>query len=244
MTLVTFKYGALHLQLGFGTGQRNLTALSGLQPADLGQQPAALVRRPTRVSAGRPNAHRARLEGYSLGFTDFAVAGYRQLSPLCGGTSGLRYAAESDTESKSEWLTHAGARYSYGELAVDGAQAAAVFSTPVFTADRKGAGTISPTVPSGAREAMVVIRARGGTGSGLCVVSHEADAFYTVVAHNSGPQHVRLADDLGPLTESGQKDVNDLPSARLSDICGRYGLPGLRSLVSGELIAVAADHGA
>ncbi|MFY9630496.1 MAG: hypothetical protein WAJ94_02670 [Candidatus Cybelea sp.] len=89
-----------------------------------------------------------------------------------------------------------------------------VFSTPVFTADRKGAGTISPTVPSGAREAMVVIRARGGTGSGLCVVSHEADAFYTVVAHNSGPQHVRLADDLGPLTESGQKT---------STICPRQG---------------------
>ena len=102
-----------------------------------------------------------------------------------------------------------------------------VFDTPSFAPDKKGGGTITLLVPTGAREAMAVVRAIGGSGNGICVQSHESDAFYTVVTHSAGTQKLVLADDLGPLTQSGQKTRDDLPQAELPDLCRRYRLPGL-----------------
>jgi hypothetical protein len=151
-------------------------------------------------------------EGYSLGFTDFAV------QPVIGNYH--LYAAVPPAYDTPQNPTPSpnpnGSPTPAPGILTANSQLTAlkplpVFSTPSFTPDRKGGGTISLTVPVGVREAMVVIRARGGTGSGVCVQSHEADAFYTVVAHNAGPQRVRLADDLGPLTESGQKTPTICP---------------------------------
>jgi hypothetical protein len=60
------------------------------------------------------------------------------------------------------------------------------------------------TVPAGASEAMVVAYAVHG-GKGLCGQAHIYDAYYTLVTHSAGRQKLALADNLGPLTQSGKK---------------------------------------
>ncbi|MGB8151500.1 MAG: hypothetical protein WCE97_09950, partial [Candidatus Cybelea sp.] len=77
------------------------------------------------------------------------------------------------------------------------------FATPTFTPDRKGGGSIGVTVPAGATEAMAVVYAVHG-GNGTCGQAHQFDSYYTIVTHNAGAQKVTLADNLGPLTQSGK----------------------------------------
>ena len=77
-------------------------------------------------------------------------------------------------------------------------------STPAFTPDGKGGGTIHVTVPQGTRQAMAVLLAFGASGTGTCVQSHTADAFYTVLIHGNGKQNAALPDSLGPQTQSGK----------------------------------------
>ncbi|MBV8067749.1 MAG: hypothetical protein JO113_07210 [Candidatus Eremiobacteraeota bacterium] len=145
-------------------------------------------------------------EGYSLGFTDFAVA------PVLGKYS--FYAAVPPSYDTPQNPTPSpgpnGTPTPPPGILAAGAQLTKLsglpkFSTPGFKPDRKGGGTINVDVPTGASEAMVVVRAVGGSGIGLCVQSHESDTFYTVVTHKSGAQGLFLADDLGPLTQSGKK---------------------------------------
>jgi hypothetical protein len=42
-------------------------------------------------------------------------------------------------------------------------------------------------------------------GKGLCGQAHIYDSYYTLVTHTSGVQKLALADNLGPLTQSGKK---------------------------------------
>jgi hypothetical protein len=42
-------------------------------------------------------------------------------------------------------------------------------------------------------------------GKGLCGQAHIYDAYYTLVTHSAGLQKLALADNLGPLTQSGKK---------------------------------------
>jgi hypothetical protein len=53
---------------------------------------------------------------------------------------------------------------------------------------------------------MAVVRALGGSGitGSTCVIAHSSDAFYTVVTKKGGTQQLFLADNLGPLTQSGK----------------------------------------
>jgi hypothetical protein len=144
-------------------------------------------------------------QGYSLGFTDFAV------QPVIG-TYHL-YAAVPPSYDTPQDPTPSpnpnGTPTPPPGILVAGAQltslqALPVFGTPTFSADGKGGGTIGVTVPAGAHEAMVVVDAVRG-GNGICANSHIYDSYYTVVTHGAGAQKLALADDLGPLTQSGHK---------------------------------------
>jgi hypothetical protein len=151
-------------------------------------------------------------EGYSLGFTDFAV------KPVIGTYH--FYAAVPPSYDTPQNPTPSpnpnGSPTPPPGILAGGAQITAltalpVFDTPSFTADGKGGGRIALHVPAGASEALVVVRAIGGSGQGLCVQSHEADAFYTLIAHHAGPQALALADNLGPLTQSGKATPSICP---------------------------------
>ncbi len=57
-----------------------------------------------------------------------------------------------------------------------------------------------------------MVRAIGGSGNGICVQSHAIDSFYTRgVDHGGGAQSLQLPDDVGPLTQSGQKTPSICP---------------------------------
>ncbi len=80
------------------------------------------------------------------------------------------------------------------------------FATPQFAADGKGGGTITMHVPAGVRETVAIVRAIGGSGSGSCVVSHESDQYYTLVAHHAGTQKLQLDDTLGEASSGTATD--------------------------------------
>jgi hypothetical protein len=144
-------------------------------------------------------------DGYSLGFTDFAVA------PVLG-TYHL-YAAVPPSYDTPQNPTPSpnpnGSPTPPPGILVAGAQLTSLkalpqFATPTFTPDRKGGGSIGLAVPAGATEAMAVIYAVHG-GNGTCGDAHPFDSYYTIVTHTAGVQKLTLADNLGPLTQSGKK---------------------------------------
>ncbi|MBV8197327.1 MAG: hypothetical protein JO263_04275 [Candidatus Eremiobacteraeota bacterium] len=150
--------------------------------------------------------------GYSLGFTDFAVASAIGAYHLYAAVPPAFDTPENPTPSPNPQGTPTPAP---GILAASAqltdAKPLPVFATPTFHADGKGGGTVDVAVPVGVSEAMVVVRAVGGSGQGLCVQSHQSDAFYTLIAHGAGSHKLQLGDDLGPLTQSGQKTRSICP---------------------------------
>lgn len=151
-------------------------------------------------------------EGYSLGFTDFAV------QPVVG-TYHLYAAVPPSYDTPQNPTPSPGPNGTPtpppGILAA-GAQLTNLtplpaFATPGFKADGKGGGTIELSVPAGASEALAVVRAEGGSGVGICVKSHPTDTFYTIVTHKSGAQGLLLPDNIGPLTQSGKKTPTICP---------------------------------
>ena len=152
-------------------------------------------------------------QGYSLGFTDFAVAPvigkynlYAAVPPAYDTPQNPTPSPGPDgTPTPPPGILAAGAQ-------ITNLSPLPQFATPAFKPDRNGGGTIAVDVPAGAREALVVVRAVGGSGSAACIESsHENDAYYTVVAHKSGVQRLNLPDDIGPLTQSGQKTPTICP---------------------------------
>lgn len=144
-------------------------------------------------------------EGYSLGFTDFAIQPVIGTYHLYAAVPPAYDTPQNPTPSPNPNGTPTPPP---GILAA-GAQltsldALPIFATPTFLPDHKGGGTIGVRVPAGAREAMVVVRAVAG-GKGICAQSHIYDSFYTLVTHHAGAKNLTLADDLGPLTQSGKK---------------------------------------
>ena len=168
---------------------------------------------PPAYPAAGPSLRALGWLGYSLGFTDFAVAPVIGTYHLYAAVPPAYNTPQNPTPSPNPNGTPTPAP---GILA-QGAQLTTlvplpVFGTPSFAPDKKGGGTIALVVPAGVREAMAVVRAIGGSGKGIaCLQSHESDAFYTVVTHQAGTQKLALADDLGPLTQSGQKTATICP---------------------------------
>ena len=151
-------------------------------------------------------------EGYSLGFTDFAVQPVVGTYHLYAAVPPAYDTPQNPTPSPGPngTPTPPPGILAAGAQLTDLAPLPA-FATPTFKADGKGGGTIEINVPAGVSEALVVVRAEGGSGVGICVQSHQTDSFYTVVGHKSGQQQLLLPDDLGPLTQSGKKTPTICP---------------------------------
>jgi hypothetical protein len=144
-------------------------------------------------------------QGYSLGFTDFAVKPVLGTYHLYAAVPPAYDTPQNPTPSPNP---NGSPTPPPGILAA-GAQLTSLtalpqFGTPAFTPDRKGGGSIAATVPAGATEAMAVVFAEHG-GNGTCGQAHVYDSYYTIVTHNAGAQKLALADNLGPLTQSGKK---------------------------------------
>lgn len=143
--------------------------------------------------------------GYSLGFTTFAVQPaigtyhlYAAVPPAFNTPANPTPSPNPNgTPTPPPGVLAAGAQ-------LTSLNALPLFATPSFTPDHKGGGRISVTVPAGASEAMVEVFALRG-GNGICAESHATDSYYTIVTHRAGAQILALADNLGPLTQSGQK---------------------------------------
>jgi hypothetical protein len=167
---------------------------------------------PPAFPAAGPTLRAMGWEGYSLGFSDFAVQPvvgtyhfYAAVPPAYDTPQNPTPSpGPNGTATPAPGILAAGAQLS-------NLHGLAAFATPSFTADGKGGGTIRINVPHDVTEAMAVVRAEGGSGVGICVQSHESDAFYTVVTHRAGAQGLALGDDLGPLTQSGQKTPSLCP---------------------------------
>ena len=154
--------------------------------------------------------------GYSLGFTDFAV------TPVIGKYS--LYAAVPPSYDTPQNPTPSpgpnGTPTPPPGILAAGAQLGSLtplpaFATPAFKPDGKGGGTISITVPAGSQEALAELFTPGNSGEkgSFCVQAHTTGSYYTIVTHSGGVQNLTLADNLGPLTQSGKKTASVCPKA-------------------------------
>jgi hypothetical protein len=150
--------------------------------------------------------------GYSLGFTDFAVAPvigtyrlYAAVPPAyttpqnpvpTPGPDGTPTPAPG-VLSASAQLTHL--------------TPLPAFQTPAFTPDGNGGGSVQIVAPPGTTESLVIVRATGNSGTGVCLRAHTADAYYTIVSQRAGPQSLTLPDNIGPKTQSNQPSATICP---------------------------------
>jgi hypothetical protein len=168
---------------------------------------------PPAFPAAGPSLIALGWEGYSLGFTDFAVAPVLGTYHLYAAVPPSYDTPQNPTPSPNP---NGSPTPPPGILAA-GAQLTNLtplpaFSTPAFTPDHKGGGTVSITVPKGATEALVDVQALSEPSATTpCDQAHAADSYYTLVTHRPGVQRLTLADDLGPLTQSGQKTATICP---------------------------------
>jgi hypothetical protein len=166
---------------------------------------------PAFPSAG-PSVRALGWEGYSLGFTDFAVAPVVGTYYLYAAVPPAYDTPQNPTPSPNpEGSPTPPPGILAGVAQLTRLTPLPAVATPTFVADRKGGGVVTVRVPASATEALLVVRALGGHGVGVCVQSHESDSFYTLVAHRSGTLRLTLADELGPLTQSGQKTPSICP---------------------------------
>jgi hypothetical protein len=136
--------------------------------------------------------------GYSLGFTDFAVAPALGSYRLNVGVPPAFTGPGNPTPSPAPDSTPTPAPGMITSTAVLASlDALPAFPTPQFAADGRGGGALTLRVPNGVREAIAIVRAIGGSGSGSCLRSHLSDQYYTLVTHRAGMQTLQLDDELG-----------------------------------------------
>ncbi len=151
-------------------------------------------------------------EGYSLGFTDFAIAPVLGTYRLYAAVPPAFTTPQNPTPSPNPEGSPTPAP---GVLAAN-AQLSQItplppFATPQFAADGKGGGTVTVQVPQGAIEALIIVKALRDSGTGDCVLAHNRDAYYTMVAKHAGLATVALPDNIGPQTQSGQPSATICP---------------------------------
>lgn len=173
------------------------------EPLWYGGPPAFPAEGPSVVALG--------WEGYSLGFTDFA------LQPVVG--TYRMYAAVPPSYDTPQNPTPSpgpnGTPTPPPGILAGAAQLADTrpltpFPLPGFKPDGKGGGTVLLDVPADVTEALAVVDALGG-GVGACGYSRTGSTFYTVVTRKTGKQGVNLPDNLGPETGSYQKTPTICP---------------------------------
>jgi hypothetical protein len=167
---------------------------------------------PPAFPAADPSVVALGFQGYSLGFTDFAVKPVLGAYRLYAAVPPAYTTPQNPTPSPNPDGSPTPAP---GVLAAT-AQLTKLaplpaFSTPSFTPDGKGGGVVRVQVPGGAGETAVVVRAIGGSGVGVCVQSHPVDSFSTLVARRGGTQQLVLPDKAGPPTDSGQPSATICP---------------------------------
>jgi hypothetical protein len=165
-------------------------------------------------------------QGYSLGFTDFAVTPVLGTYHLYAAVPPAYDTPLNPTPSPNP---NGSPTPPPGILAA-GAQLTSLralppFATPAFAPDHKGGGSIALAVPAGATEAMVVAYAVHG-GKGLCGQAHVYDSYYTIVTHTTG----------------AQENPDHLRRRELRHLCRGHGLPRLRSILSKQPRAAAAHQ--
>ncbi len=167
---------------------------------------------PPAFPAAGPSVVALGWEGYSLGFTDFAVQPVLGAYHFYAAVPPAYTTPNDPTPSPNPDGTPTPAP---GVLAATAQLTSLsplpVFVTPSFVPDRKGGGTITVSVPKGATEAMAMVRALGGSGTQPCSTNHASDAFYTIVAHRPGTHALALPDEIGPLTGSGKPTATICP---------------------------------
>lgn len=190
-----------------------------------GDNPERFYGGPPAFPAVDPSVAALGFQGYSLGFTDFAV------KPVVGAYH--LYAAvppdfttpANPTPSPGPDGTPTPAPGVFSATAqLVSTTGLPVFTTPSFIADGKGGGTVELSVPPGAHEAVAVILALHDSGLGICALDHTADAYYTVVANGPGKHRLNVPDMLGQVTQSGKPTPTICPK-------GTY-----------QLYGVAADY--
>lgn len=202
---------------------------------------------PPAFPSGGPSLSSLGWEGYSLGFTDFAVAPVLGTYHLYAAVPPAYDTPQNPTPSPNP---NGSPTPPPGVLAA-GAQITSLtglppFATPTFKPDRKGGGTIGVTVPVGATETLVVVRSVGGSGvtGSACVIAHAQDAFYTVVTHKVGSQQLALADMLGPLTQSGKQTQTICPKGEYQVYAAGVNYPAYESSYPSNLSQVPPIKGA
>jgi hypothetical protein len=151
-------------------------------------------------------------QGYSLGFTDFAVAPVVGTYHLYAAVPPAFTTPQNPTPSPNPEGTPTPAPGVLAATAqLTNLTPLPVFSTPTFAADGKGGGTVTAIAPAGTSEAMVVVHALRDSGIGDCVLAHTAEAYYTLVARHGGTAHLFLPDSIGPRTSSGQPSATICP---------------------------------
>jgi hypothetical protein len=181
--------------------------------------------------------------GYSLGFTDFAVqpvlGSYRLdvAVPPTFGTPGNPTPSPGPNETPTPapvYISHTAVLASLRALPT--------FPTPKFAADGKGGGTVSLRVPGGVTEAIVTIRAIGGSGSGSCVLSHESDQYYTLITHHANAQTVVLGDQLGQAS-SGTATPSICPNQSIAVYAAGFNYPAYESAYPQNLLETPSIAG-
>jgi predicted small lipoprotein YifL len=155
--------------------------------------------------------------GYSLGFTDFNV------KPALGAYhlyAAVPPAFTTPTNPTPEPNPNGTPTPGPGVL-VATAQLASLkalppFTTPAFTPDRHGGGTIAVTVPAGVHEALVIVGAEAcavasPTCNTTCLQAHDLNAWFTVVTTKTGAQQLKLPDTLGPPTTANAPTASICP---------------------------------
>jgi predicted small lipoprotein YifL len=168
-------------------------------------------------------------EGYSLGFTDFAIqpvlGSYRlnvAVPPAFtqpGNPTPTPNPGNSPTPAPGVISTTA---------VLASLNALPPFTTPTFSPDGRGGGTVRVRVPSGVTETILTLRAIGGSGSGSCVLSHESDQYYTLVTHGIGTQKLTLPDALGQAS-SGAATPSICPSQSYAIYAAGFNYPAYES---------------
>ena len=152
-------------------------------------------------------------EGYSLGFTDFAVAPAIGVYRLYAAVPPAYTTPQNPTPSPNPGGSPTPPP---GVLAAT-AQLSDLtplppFAIPAFRPDGNGGGTVTVTVPAGATEALIVVKALRDSGTGDCVLAHTSDAYYTMVAPHAGFSSVTLPPNIGPTTSTGQPSATICPN--------------------------------
>lgn len=171
-----------------------------------GDNPELFYGGPPAFPAGDVTLTALGFQGYSLGFTDFAVQPALGAYHLYAAVPPADTTPANPTPSPDPNGTPTPAPGVLAATAqINSLAGLPVFTTPAFAPDGNGGGTVTVTVPKGVREAAIVFDATGQAGTdATCAKAHLYDTFFTIVTHKSGMQKLQLGDTLGPKDGSGQ----------------------------------------